>query len=81
MQEENIKSKQVRPKQFRGEKRIWKIHVHQIEKTLERKEGKPREDKARQKKEKQTITVWFTLLFLLSTQGNNRLCLMPLTSP
>jgi hypothetical protein len=42
MQEENIKAKQVRPKQFSREKRIWEIYVHKTEKTLERKEGKMR---------------------------------------
>jgi hypothetical protein len=49
MQDENIKAKQVRPKQFREKKRIWKIDALQTENTLERKEGKIRKEKERQK--------------------------------
>jgi hypothetical protein len=79
MQEENMKAKQVLPKQFR-----WgKTHLENIcteNRKDFRKKGKQNEVRQSKTKERKTIGVVYTLLFLLSTQGNNRLSLMPLTA-
>jgi hypothetical protein len=72
----NVTAKQVGPKQFKENKRTWKMYVLQIAQTERKKElGKTKKDK------KEDIRERFTLLFLLSTQGNNRLSLTTLTSP
>lgn len=78
MQQENMKAKQVRPKQYKEGKHL-KNKCTQNRKDF-RKKGRKNEVRQSKTKERKTTRLWFTLLFLLSTQGNNRLSITPLTS-